>query len=361
MIQYTLKKVYCLRKYIFIVFFTLILFNGCGGGSSSSTNTENDNNTLVKITPTCFQAYSNEPILKSGDLFANSTWNDPSILYVNNQYVMYASSDINFNGDIKVYRLTSSDGITWSLNPTSAVLEKGTSGAWDDKATETPNVVFYNNQYHMFYTGYQTNTVTGYKIGHAVSNDGITWTKDASNPIITPTGTPTEFDGSAVAEPGAVVYNNKIYLYFSAIGYNAGVSATLQVIGLKTFDGTNWSSTQSVLEPDQSIYPRGDDVSGYYGYSTPSAIEYNNKIHLFFDVAKYVDSNWTQVKLHHASSSDGINNFTTDYTAIHSREEFDWTEKEIRSITPSYINNNFRIYYAGHKNLTLGIGFSTCK
>lgn len=66
-------------------------------------------------------------------------------------------------------------------------------------------------------------------------------------------------------------------------------------------------------------------------------------------------------KLHHTFSSNGKTNWFTDSTYIHKREDFTWTSKEIRSISPIYDGNNFYIYYAGHTNTSLGIGFSICK
>jgi len=102
---------------------------------------------------------------------------------------MYASANTNFSQDIKIYRLTSSDGENWTLNPTSAVFSKATGPSdWDRKSVETPSVVLFNGKYHLFYTAYPVSlgVVTDYKIGHAISLDGISWTRDA-NYLLAPT------------------------------------------------------------------------------------------------------------------------------------------------------------------------------
>jgi hypothetical protein len=44
-------------------------------------------------------------------------------------YSAVSNNAIITSGDIKIYRLTSSDGENWTRNPTTAVVEKGTSGA----------------------------------------------------------------------------------------------------------------------------------------------------------------------------------------------------------------------------------------
>jgi hypothetical protein len=55
-------------------------------------------------------------------------------------------------------------------------------------------------------------------IGHATSPDGIAWTKDPRNPVLRPSGHRRDFNGLQVAEPGAVVVRDKVYLYFAAVG-----------------------------------------------------------------------------------------------------------------------------------------------
>lgn len=100
-----------------------------------------------KLIPSCFSASASNPVLTRDSLFSGSDWNDPSVLKIDGQYVMYASSDVNFNGTIVIYRMISSDGLSWSLSPSTPVLEADTNpAAWDHKAVETPSVVYFNNK-----------------------------------------------------------------------------------------------------------------------------------------------------------------------------------------------------------------------
>jgi len=174
-----------------------------------------------KLVPGCFNASGSNPLLTTGSQFNNANWSDPSVLKMGNSYIMYAAADTNFSEDIKIYRLTSSDGDNWALNPTSAVFSKATGPTdWDRKSVETPSVVFFNGEYHMFYTAYpiSLNIVSDYKIGHATSVDGISWTRDATY-LLAPTDPlnmvpDLSFDQYIIAEPGAVVFNSKLYVYF---------------------------------------------------------------------------------------------------------------------------------------------------
>ena len=355
-------------KISIIILLFFILSNACSNDSADATG-----NNATSSDP----VYTN-PIMQNDNFFTGSHWNDPHVLYINNTFVMYASSDVSFDGYVKIYRLASTDGVNWNLNPSTPVLDKSVSG-WDSHCVETPAVVYFNNQYHMFYTGYDVahdysdpktadpydddNASKHFQIGHAVSNDGISFTKTGSilqpsAPYVAPN---LAFNQYVVGEPAPVVFNNKIYLYFTAVGAAAEVGTTWQTIGLMTSsDGTTWDAPRRVLTPDLSIYPRttGDE---YLGYSTPNAIVINNQMHLYYDVV--LNLPWTQVMLHHAVSTDGETSWTQDVTHLLSRSSFDWTADEIRSPSALAFNNRLYLYFAGHKlqpapvvaNLAIGL------
>jgi sucrose-6-phosphate hydrolase SacC (GH32 family) len=357
---------------ISLLFLTTLLSTACGGGSSTQSTTPNPTANFSRLTSSCFAASATNPVITRGipaTAFA-ADWNDPSVIKVGNQYWMYASSDDNLDLNVKIFRLTSSDGLSWTLNPATPVLSADTTtGVWDHHAVETPSVVYFNGKYHMFYTGYPVSyTDTGsYKIGHATSTDGINWTRDANNPIVAPTA-PTsavnlDFNQFITAEPAAVVFNNKIYLYFSAVGANTGVMTTLQVIGLTTSgDGTTWSAAQSVLAPDLIQYPRPSVASGWLGYSTPTAAVLNGQVHLYFDVVEQVDATTTkQHRLHHASSIDGITGWAQDSTSIYSNTNFTWAADEIRSPSVLLDGTSLYMWFAGSTATpTLSIGQAKC-
>jgi len=350
---------------ITLLFLASIIGVGCSGGSGSAALVTAPD--FSKLTASCFSPYVSNPILTGNSQFAGADWNDPSVIKVGSQYVMYASSDHSFDLNIAIYRLVSNDGISWALSPSMPVFEADPDTlAWDHRATETPAVVYFNGKYHLFYTGYPVTYADGYsyKIGHATSTDGITWTRDPNNPIVAPNdpynATPNlKFDQWVAAEPAPVVFNNKIYLYFTAVGANLGVNNTLEVIGLTTSsDGTTWSAPQSVLEPDQTLYPRTGGSTDWIGYSTPMASVLNGQVHLFFDVVQ--NSPWTQLKIHHASSSDGISNWTQDSSAIFTNTDFSWTSAQIRSPTVLLDGTTLHLWFAGDDGAKLGIGESKC-
>ena len=293
-------------------------------------------------------------------------WNDPHVLKVGSQYWMYASSNMGFAPPptpVQIYRFTSTDAVNWTLDPATPVL-KVNAGDWDEGGNETPAVVSFGGQYYMFWTGYPDawpNLVsTNFRIGHAVSSDGIAWTKDPSF-LLGPSGLPGNFDQYVVAEPGPVVFNNALYHYFTALGVDMMLSNSLQTIGVMTStDGVNWSMPKQAFKPDQTVYPRG---SNWVGYSTPNAAVIGGMMHVFVDVANDGSGQWTQVALHHAYSADGLSVWVQDPAPLRQLADFTWTAREIRSPMAFLDGATLRLYFAGDdvKNTgAWGIGQITC-
>lgn len=325
---------------------------------------------LTKLAPGCFSASDAAPQLTKGSLLDGANWNDPWVLKEESDYVMYASADKNFDGAISIYRITSSEGKTWVLAPDTPVLMANEEAdAWDHKAVETPSVVRFQGSYHLFYTGYPNafSETSSYRIGHAVSEDGIRWTRDAV-PLLAPScpgfdpaapncpqgAAPTDFYAFLVAEPGAVVFDNQLWVYFAASGYNSEVADPLLTIGrIGSKDGRTWSSPEQVLLPDQIQHPR----TKWLGYSTPAPIVLGSELHLFFDVVQ--DMPFAQLALHHARSEDG-KTFTIDASAIYDTTSFPWATREIRAPAAWLDNVTLRLWFAGDDGSTLAIGEANC-
>ena len=347
---------------IISVFFAWVLFaSGC------MSNTDNDSGDspapipgmmdLTKLTPENYQG-GEIPQLTLDTPVPDWTWNDPHVIKDGSQYRMYASATDAFDFPVRIYRLTSPDGENWTLDPSQAVLTDSNTGEWDAGGLETPAVVYFESQYHLFYTGYQYEiddpdfSVYDFRIGHAVSDNGINFTRGDINPIVFPSQTDSYPDNDwyafIVAEPAPVIFNDELYLYFTAVGADADLGAALQVVGLvRSSDGVNWSEPELVLKPDQTLYPITED---WIGYSTPNAIVLEDQMHLFFDVAHQPDGgDWLQLRLHHAYSLDGKSRWVHDDSAIANAGDFDWAVDEIRSPHAILEGSSLRLYFAGHE------------
>jgi len=341
----------------------LAFLASCGGSSSSNPVATLD---PTRITPACFTG-GDTPEISLGDGFSGADWNDPHMIQVGAQYWLYASSNLGLTAPpspVQIYRFTSSDAASWTLDPVTPVLTVA-AGQWDQGGNETPAVVYFAGQYHMFWTGYPDAwpglVAANFRIGHATSADGVSWTKDASF-LLGPSGVTDDFAQFIVGEPGPVVFNNTLYLYFTAVGVDAVLGAGLQTIGVITSaDGSTWSAPAQVLKPDQAVYPRG---ANWVGYSTPNAVVIAGQVHLFVDVANdHGNDTWTQEALHHAWSADGITGWTQDPAPLRQLTDFTWTAREIRSPSALLVGTTLRLHFAGDdvKNSgAWGIGQMTC-
>jgi uncharacterized repeat protein (TIGR01451 family) len=178
---------------------------------------------------------------------------------------------------------TSPDGITWTKYGSNSVLDVGPAGSWDDKYVSRPSVIKIGATYHLWYTG--NDGITD-RVGHATSFDGITWVKDPANPVLD-IGAPGAWDWIDVYAPSVVAYGDKYLMWYSGgtlppkyqTGFaisNDGVTWTRQT-GLisqgaaGSFDSDSADYPAVILEGDQfKIWYSGLNSSGTYniGYGT---------------------------------------------------------------------------------------------
>lgn len=99
------------------------------------------------------------------------------------------------------------------LTDEGLVLDKGSSGQWDDRDVSSPTVHIEGDTFYLFYEGRGTPTTRG-SVGLATSSDGESFTKQP-NPVATGTdaGTDTTFRWSTHIVPDDVMaLNGKYYL-----------------------------------------------------------------------------------------------------------------------------------------------------
>lgn len=141
---------------------------------------------------------------------------------------------------------TSVDGTTWANQ--GGVIARGSAGSWDDGFIHHPTVIKYNGVYYMYYTGGKNDT-SGYCIGLATSTDGVNWTKNLTNPVLSP-GASGQWDDYNVRPSCPILIGNIWYMWYWGFG-NADPSD--HAMGLASSrDLINWTKKGRVMYRDSA-------------------------------------------------------------------------------------------------------------
>jgi hypothetical protein len=117
-----------------------------------------------------------------------------------------------YEGDNSFGYATSDDGITWVKSPANPVMQPGPPGSWDENNIDHASVVIVGTTYHMFYSAEDASNDN--RIGHATSPDGIAWTKDPTNPVID-IGVPGSWDAFEAIHPFVLYYDNQFHMWYN--------------------------------------------------------------------------------------------------------------------------------------------------
>jgi beta-1,2-mannobiose phosphorylase / 1,2-beta-oligomannan phosphorylase len=75
--------------------------------------------------------------------------------------------------------------VAWSPAAEEPVFRGAGGDAWDKKIRERGWILVEDGIYHLWYTGYNDDRSPNKLLGHATSPDGVHWTRDPANPLVT--------------------------------------------------------------------------------------------------------------------------------------------------------------------------------
>ena len=196
-----------------------------------------------------------------------NTWDSKSVspgavLKEDGIYKMYYCGYSNEYENWHIGLATSSDGINWTKYPQPILY--GTFG-WEYQIIPS-SIIKINSTYFLYYTG---RNLPQSKIGLAISNDGINFTKYSGNPILT-NDHPWEMDGVLDA---SVIYENgvlkMVYGNSNAGGFGYATSS----------DGINWvkDSSNPFYSKMNTANNWGDDYMAY-----PNLLKTNNEYRIYY-------------------------------------------------------------------------------
>ena len=216
---------------------------------------------------------------------------DPHVIKFNKEYIMYYSippriGDTNSGWNIGIAK--SKNLIDWTQ-----IGEITPQADYEAKGLCAPGALVRNDTIHLFYQTYGNGAKDA--ICHAYSTDGISFIRNRTNPIFSPSG---DWNCGRAIDAEVVLFNNKYFLYFASRtpDYQIQIQGVATAPADTKFDKEDWTqaSNKAILEPK---YPwEGKCVEG------ASVIQIDNELVMFYAGAYNNDPQQIGV----AKSSDGI-------------------------------------------------------
>lgn len=166
----------------------------------------------------------------------------PNVLHDGKRFLMWYSSFYDSHmGRGGIGLATSPDGIHWTrADHGEAVLTVGPKGAFDDGQVMGPFVLRENGVYRMWYTGMRTewhsSGIGFYRIGLAISKDGVHWKRANNGRSVLDVGPTGANDEVQAATPSILVEGGRYRMWYAAWAPKPGHT----IATATSSDGVHW-------------------------------------------------------------------------------------------------------------------------
>lgn len=211
----------------------------------------------------------------------------------------YAFPSNTTTGNTTIDRWISSDGVNWTKT-NSAVLSKGSSGAWDGNFIFNLEI-FYDDGLGTWYAWYAANQISNSMsaTGLVTSTDlGVTWTKFAGNPVM------PNFESTKTLNIGGVWYVWANATLFNDTGATDPFSFPTDFY--RTIAASNF---QSMSVPTPSLFRTRSFEGAGLGNSqvnSPAILELNGKSYMWYDATDTGAANGTRFTIALATSNQPL-------------------------------------------------------
>ncbi|MCH5599597.1 family 43 glycosylhydrolase [Niabella ginsengisoli] len=169
---------------------------------------------------------------------------DPKIVYFRGLYLMYYSVPGHNNQSWSIGIASSKDLTNWKKIGTITP-----AADYEKNGLCAPGALVKNNKVHLFYQTYGNGKNDA--ICHAISDDGIHFSRNATNPIFRPTG---EWTCGRAIDAEVVEFRNRYFLYFATrdSSYKIQMQGVAATTSLNTsFNRNEWTQLvdSSILKP----------------------------------------------------------------------------------------------------------------
>lgn len=151
-----------------------------------------------------------EPVLSPSSSWEIEGVNSPCVIFNGQKYKMWYIGRSS-SGKWNIGYAESTNGIDWSKNPNNPIITA--SKSWELNNLFYPRVVIGNNGYRMYYASSTLWPPTN--IEFADSTDGLNWTKPDNNPILTIDG-----QENSINSPSVIETSSQTRLYYSELVNN---------------------------------------------------------------------------------------------------------------------------------------------
>ena len=170
-----------------------------------------------------FKKYSKGPIVDRNHS-EPITCSQPFVMIENDIWRMWYLSYthwVSINGKYEpcynIKYAESNDGLNWKITGITCI-----DYLFENEAIAVPNVWIEDKTYYMMYsyrssTGYRTKPEKSYKLGLAISNDGIKWERVDSSLLLL--GKRKQWESVMNAYPNTISHKNNSYLFYNGNGF----------------------------------------------------------------------------------------------------------------------------------------------
>ena len=194
---------------------------------------------------------SDGPVLVRGPLggYDENMITAPAVLYDGTQFHMWFCA-VDFRGDWSVNYATSADGIRWRKSAANPLLEETHDDRWDADYVAEPSVLYDGTGFQMWYNGASSaDTSRETVLGHAVSSDGVQWTRFEESRPVFDVAEGGAWDDYAVAR-AHVMFDGELFKMW----YEGHSGETWRIGYATSSNGTNWERA-----PDNPIVDLGPE------------------------------------------------------------------------------------------------------
>jgi predicted GH43/DUF377 family glycosyl hydrolase len=209
--------------------------------------------------------YENNPVIRVG---GTGSWEDTwvymhSLIYKDSAFHMWYTGATGDVTDFVPWKeeigyASSTDGINWTKHPSNPVFKVNTAGNWDYSFVDGSSVLFHEDMFHMWYAGAR-NTVELWQIGHATSADGISWQRNESNPVMTPSG----WESPRNQDPNVLFLEDTFHMW-----YSGGEIFAWKIGYANSENGVNW-----IKHPEPVLTPGPTGIHNIGNQVVPSEFE----------------------------------------------------------------------------------------